>query len=76
MPNLLNKLREKVAESAANQTKAEIVKIPLNAIRFVCKNHFTQDNKGNKVNIKVILQFLPKEKSRTCECGIVYKRVD
>ena len=72
----MQKLRSKIEESSSNVAQANIVEIPANARTFVCKNHFNLDNKGRQVITRVIISFMPNEKIRTCECGIIYKRIN
>lgn len=74
MSSLLQKLKEKAASAIANN-EATVIQIPADAKAFVCKNHFTVSPKGKQVMIRTILSFLPNEKQRTCECGIIYKKV-
>lgn len=75
MSSLLNKLKDKLVESNQNPIQSTTVEIPKDAKHFVCKNHFNIDNKGREVVTRTIINFLPNEISRTCECGIIYKRV-
>jgi len=75
MSTLLQKLKEKAFLSASTKSEAQIVQIPADAKSFVCKNHFTVSPKGKQVVVRVVLSFLPNEKQRTCECGIIYKKV-
>ena len=74
MPNLLNKLKDRLIESNSAPVQSQVVNIPLSANHYVCKNHFNIDNKGMERICRVIINFLPNEISRTCECGIIYKR--
>jgi hypothetical protein len=74
MSSLLDKLKKKLNEAPA-QASAQIVEIPSHARTFVCKNHFNLNQKGQRVVTRVIITFLPNEHQRTCECGIIYKRI-
>jgi len=75
MSSLLQKLKDKANIAASTKTEVTIVQIPADAKSFVCKNHFTVSPKGKQVIVRVVLSFLPNEKQRTCECGIIYKKV-
>lgn len=73
MSNLLEKLKNKATSIVPQEV--EVVQIPSDAKSFVCKNHFTVSPKGKQVIVRVVLSFLPNEKQRTCQCGIIYKKV-
>lgn len=75
MSSLLQKLKEKATLASSAKTEAQIVQIPADAKSFACKNHFTVSPKGKQVIVRVVLSFLPNEKMRTCQCGIIYKKV-
>lgn len=74
MPSLLDRVKHKLNEASNAPAKVAIVEIPKDAKHYVCKNHFNIDNKGKEVICRVMITFLPNEQSRTCECGILYKR--
>ena len=74
MSSLLNKLKDRLIESNQAPVQSTIVELPKDARHFVCKNHFNIDNKGREVTCRVLITFLHNEVSRTCECGIIYKR--
>ena len=74
MSNLLNKLKDRLIESNQAPIQSQVINIPRDAQHYVCKNHFNIDNKGREVICRTLITFLPNEISRTCECGIIYKR--
>ena len=75
MSSLYKRLKEKATLVSSAKDSVQIVQIPADAKSFVCKNHFTISPKNKQVVVRVIISFLPNEKQRTCECGIIYVKV-
>lgn len=75
MSVLLQKLKQKANLASSNNSAQKVIEVLADAKFVVCKNHFIVSPKGAKTIVRTVINFMPNENERTCECGTIYKKV-